>query len=131
MPSSSRTSLRVTSKVEISLCHLADEALGSTGCGVSRCSRYLENCDWFYALADLRTRKIVKEIPAQLESKQRKFVRDCLINRWVPLSPWAPHVDRLGFHGQLDFLAHFLRHLHQHGQPLAGCGPWRFEAHLI
>lgn len=31
----------MTSRVEVSLCHFAEDALGSTGCGVGRCSRYL------------------------------------------------------------------------------------------
>jgi len=45
--SNSRVSLKMISKVEVSLCHLAEDALGSTGCGVGRCSRYLEEIAGF------------------------------------------------------------------------------------
>jgi len=65
MLSSSRISFRVISRVEVSLCHLAEDALGSTGCGVGRCSRYLENHDWLNVCwLDLWPRKIVKETTA-------------------------------------------------------------------
>lgn len=47
-----------------------------------------------------------------------------------PISPRTVHVDRLGFHGELDLLPRLLRQSHQHQQPLAGRRARRFKAHL-
>lgn len=48
----------------------------------------------------------------------------------VAALPWAAHVDRLGFHGELYFFPRFLGQFHQHRQPLAGRRARRFKAHL-
>lgn len=135
MLSNSRASLRVISRVEVSLCHLADDALGSTGCGVGRCSRYLKSrlvlrVRQIYGLVKLSKKSAhvgVKRAGAASLSLRHAGHPDKF-----PLadSPWAAHVDRLGFHGELHFLPRFLGQSHQHRQPLAGRRARRFEAHL-
>lgn len=137
MLSNSRASLRVISRVEVSLCHLADDALGSTGCGVGRCSRYLAESrlvlrvKQIYGLVKLSKRDALVGVKRGAPLRFPSVTRVTPINSPIVAdSPRAAHVDRLGFHGELHAFPRFLGQLHQHRQPLAGRRARRFEAHL-
>lgn len=97
----------------------------------------------FTRRADLRPRKIVKEgraRPSESNAKLRNGGRALLsfcheghadkFSVVAAISPWAAHVDRLGFHGELHFFPRFLGQFHQHRQPLAGRRARRLKAHL-
>lgn len=137
MLSNSRASLRVISRVEVSLCHLADDALGSTGCGVGRCSRYLLESrlvlrvGQIYGLVKLSKKNALGGVEqagsASLSPRHAGHANKFPV---VADSPWTAHVDRLGFHGELHSFPRFLGQSHQHRQPLAGRRARRFEAHL-
>lgn len=136
----------MTSRVEVSLCHLAEEALGSTGCGVGRCSRYLAESqlvlcvEQIYGLVKLSKKnarprahshrsQTVTPMVGELRSPSVTRVTPINSRSWVA-SPWAAHVDRLGFHGELHFFPRFLGQFHQHRQPLAGRRARCFKANL-
>lgn len=137
MLSNSRASLRVISREVVSLCHLADDALGSTGCGVGKCSRYLEESQLVLRVGQIYgVVKLSKKARAR-QSQTRASLGLFSVTRVTPInspvvatSPWTAHVDRLGFHGELYFFPRFLGQFHQHRQPLAGRRAWRFKAHL-
>lgn len=127
----------------MSLCHFAEDALGSTGCGVGRCSRYLAEsrlvlrAGQIYGLVKLSKKDaLARRSQTRLRNGGRALLSFCheghadKFSVVAAISPWAAHVDRLGFHGELHFFPRFLGQFHQHRQPLAGRRARRLKAHL-